>query len=116
MRLTPCRMSCWSLRQRAWMSSAGVSAWSVPTTGSLWNGGGLFARPRMRRSRASRARSKQATQKGEKHAMKWITREHVKVDRVACPWLIKKFVDPDAQFYFVSPETVRFEAERLDAI
>jgi hypothetical protein len=28
--------------------------------------------------------------------MKWITREHVKVDRVACPWLIKKFVDKDA--------------------
>ena len=31
--------------------------------------------------------------------MRWITREHVKVDRVACPWLIKKFVDPDAEFY-----------------
>ena len=33
--------------------------------------------------------------------MKWITREHVKVDRVACPWLIKKFVDKDAEFLFV---------------
>ena len=33
--------------------------------------------------------------------MKWITREHVKVDRVACPWLIKKFVDPEATFLFV---------------
>ncbi len=32
--------------------------------------------------------------------MKWITREHVKVDRVACPWLIKKFVDKDAEFIF----------------
>ena len=32
--------------------------------------------------------------------MKWITREHVKVDRVACPWLIKKFVDPQAEFVF----------------
>jgi len=30
--------------------------------------------------------------------MKWITREKVKVDRVACPWLIKKFVDKDAEF------------------
>ncbi len=30
--------------------------------------------------------------------MKWITREKVKVDRVACPWLIKKFVDPHAEF------------------
>jgi hypothetical protein len=33
--------------------------------------------------------------------MKWITRSNVKVDRVACPWLIKKFVDPEAEFLFV---------------
>ena len=33
--------------------------------------------------------------------MKWITREKVKVDRVACPWLIKKFIDPKAEFIFV---------------
>ncbi len=38
--------------------------------------------------------------------MKWITREHVKVDRVACPWLIRKFVDPDAQFLFVPADQV----------
>lgn len=47
--------------------------------------------------------------------MKWITREHVKVDRVACPWLIKKFVDPSAEFYFVSSEQVLPEANRLNA-
>src|ERR1700722_9262751 len=47
--------------------------------------------------------------------MKWITREHVKVDRVACPWLIKKFVDPAAEFYFVPPEEVIPEAKKLDA-
>jgi hypothetical protein len=47
--------------------------------------------------------------------MKWITRERVKVDRVACPWLIKKFVDADAEFYFVSAERVMSEAARLDA-
>jgi len=47
--------------------------------------------------------------------MKWITREHVKVDRVACPWLIKKFVDPDAEFYFVPAERVIPEANRLHA-
>src|SRR5205814_4865878 len=41
--------------------------------------------------------------------MKWITRENVKVDRVACPWVIKKFVDPDAKFLFVP------EADLLDA-
>ena len=38
--------------------------------------------------------------------MKWITRERVKVDRVACPWLIRKFVDPQAQFLFVPAEKV----------
>jgi len=48
--------------------------------------------------------------------MKWITRSHVKVDRVACPWLIKKFIDPTAEFYFVLAEQVLEEALRLDAI
>lgn len=36
--------------------------------------------------------------------MKWITREKVKVDRVACPWLIRRFIDPDAEFAFL-PQT-----------
>jgi hypothetical protein len=48
--------------------------------------------------------------------MKWITREHVKVDRVACPWLISKFVDKDAEFIFVPADKVMAEAKRLDAI
>ena len=48
--------------------------------------------------------------------MKWITREHVKVDRVACPWLIKKFVDKDAEFIFAPTDKVMAEAKRLDAI
>jgi hypothetical protein len=41
--------------------------------------------------------------------MKWITRKDIKVDRVACPWLIRRFVDPEAQFLFV------LENELLDA-
>jgi hypothetical protein len=48
--------------------------------------------------------------------MKWITREKVKVDRVACPWLIRKFVDKDAELLFVPADKVRTEAARLDAI
>jgi hypothetical protein len=48
--------------------------------------------------------------------MKWITRERVKVDRVACPWLIKKFIDPDAEFLFVAAEQVMATAERERAI
>ncbi len=47
--------------------------------------------------------------------MKWMTRERVKVDRVACPWLIKKFVDKDAEFFFVPADTVDAEAKRLGA-
>jgi hypothetical protein len=48
--------------------------------------------------------------------MKWITREHVKVDRVACPWLIKRFVDPNAEFFFVPRDQVLAEAERIGAV
>ncbi|OGG51769.1 MAG: chromate resistance protein [Candidatus Handelsmanbacteria bacterium RIFCSPLOWO2_12_FULL_64_10] len=47
--------------------------------------------------------------------MKWITRERVKVDRVACPWLIRKFVDPGAEFLFVPADRVMAEAQRLNA-
>jgi hypothetical protein len=47
--------------------------------------------------------------------MRWITRERVKVDRVACPWLIRKFIDPKAEFFFVPAGDVEREAERLGA-
>jgi hypothetical protein len=48
--------------------------------------------------------------------MKWITRANVKVDRVACPWLINKFVDKNAEFLFVPADKVQVEAERNGAI
>ena len=48
--------------------------------------------------------------------MKWITRERPKIDRIACPWLIKRFVDSEAEFYYVPKEKVLGEAERLQAI
>jgi hypothetical protein len=47
--------------------------------------------------------------------VKWITREKVKVDRVACPWLIRRFVDPQAEFLFVPAEKVLEEAQREGA-
>jgi hypothetical protein len=47
--------------------------------------------------------------------MKWITREKVKVDRVACPWLIRKFIDPDAVFVFVPAGEVTAKAAELGA-
>jgi hypothetical protein len=48
--------------------------------------------------------------------MKWITRSNVKVDRVACPWLIKRFVDPQAEFLFVEENKLLGTAVRENAI
>ena len=60
--------------------------------------------PDMLRSRAERTK------------MRWITRQNVKVDRVACPWLIKRFVDPEAEFIFVAEDELLGTAARLNAI
>lgn len=48
--------------------------------------------------------------------MKWITRKDIKVDRVACPWLIRRFVDPEAQFLFVPEDELLEAAARFNAI
>jgi hypothetical protein len=48
--------------------------------------------------------------------MKWITRERPKIDRIACPWLIKNFVDAHAEFIYVPKEQVFAKAEELNAI
>lgn len=47
--------------------------------------------------------------------MNWITREGVKVDRVACPWLIRRYVDSSAEFVFAPAEEVLAQADQLDA-
>jgi AraC-like DNA-binding protein len=48
--------------------------------------------------------------------MKWITRERPKIDRIACPWLIKRFIDQDAEFIYVPFNEVKIKAKELDAI
>jgi hypothetical protein len=48
--------------------------------------------------------------------MKWITRERPKIDRIACPWLIKRFIDPEAVFIFVPKERVFEQAKETGAI
>ncbi len=48
--------------------------------------------------------------------MKWVTRERPKIDRVACPWLIRRFVDPQAEFLYVPPEQVMAVAQAEGAI
>src|SRR2546426_5948639 len=47
--------------------------------------------------------------------MKWITRKNIKTDRIACPWLIRRFIDPDAEFLFVQKDDVLGAAEREGA-
>lgn len=47
--------------------------------------------------------------------MKWITRRNIKVDRVACPWLIRRFVDPEAAFMFVAEEELVTTARQENA-
>jgi len=48
--------------------------------------------------------------------MKWVTRQYVHVDRTACPWLIKKFVDPEAEFIFVPAEKIEEVVKKEKAI
>jgi hypothetical protein len=48
--------------------------------------------------------------------MKWVTREHPRTDRIACPWLIRKFIDPEAEIVYVPREEVLDYAEREGAI
>jgi hypothetical protein len=48
--------------------------------------------------------------------MRWITRERPKIDRIACPWLIQRFVDPEAEFHFVPASQVEAMATELGAI
>ena len=48
--------------------------------------------------------------------MKWITRERPKIDRIACPWLIARFIDPDAEFVFVEPQWVLDVAKEMGAV
>jgi len=48
--------------------------------------------------------------------MKWVTREHPRTDRIACPWLIRKFIDPEAEIVYVVREDVLPYAEREGAM
>ena len=54
-------------------------------------------------------------ERDETGATVWVTRARPKIDRVACPWLLRRFIDPQAMILFVSPEEVGGVAERFDA-
>jgi len=82
----------------------------------LWRTQTSILKRRVKRRWTSERQFESRPEDDGRRPMKWITRERVKVDRVACPWLIKKFVDKDAEFVFVASEKVIEEAKRLSAI
>lgn len=84
----------------AMLRSAGFPAEYLTGGNVAWRAAGLPAIP------AEKALSGSA----------WVTRHRPKIDRIACPWLIRRFVDPDARFLFVAPSEVEAVAERFDAI
>jgi uncharacterized protein YjiS (DUF1127 family) len=81
----------------------------------LWQDPTNIVTRRSSGDRTSERRFESRSEDEWRYLMKWITRERVKVDRVACPWLIKKFVDKDAEFIFVPPDEVMEEAKVLGA-
>jgi rhodanese-related sulfurtransferase len=88
----------------AWLRQAGASAEILEGGYAAWTAAGLPLVP-MARMPARQADGKTI----------WVTRARPKIDRIACPWLIRRFVDSGAQFLFVSPAEVRSVAARFDA-
>ena len=88
----------------AWLRQAGARAESVEGGFEAWQQAkGLLVRPDHLPSRDAGGRTL------------WVTRARPKIDRIACPWLIRRFIDPDAVFLFVAPSEVRDVADRFGA-
>ena len=88
----------------AWLRHEGVAAETLEGGFEAWASSGL---PLVRPARLPPLDAQQRTV--------WVTRARPKVDRVACPWLIRRFVDPAAMFLFVAPSEVEGVAERFGA-
>ena len=88
----------------AWLRHEGVPAESLTGGFESWSKAGLPLVPAAKLPpRDARGRTV------------WVTRARPKIDRIACPWLIRRFVDPSAVFLFVTPAEVQAVAERFDA-
>ncbi|HEX6376245.1 MAG TPA: sulfurtransferase/chromate resistance protein [Allosphingosinicella sp.] len=88
----------------AWLRHAGIDAEILEGGAAAWNAAGL---PTLTEARLP-------ARDGEGRTI-WVTRARPKVDRIACPWLIRRFVDPEAVFLFVAPAEVAGVAERFGA-
>src|SRR3954447_24908351 len=89
----------------AWLRHAGVPAESLEGGALAWAGAGLPMIP-----------DAKLPSRDEKGRTVWVTRARPKVDRIACPWLIRRFIDPDAVFLFVEPAEVPAAADRFQAV
>jgi len=88
----------------AWLRHAGSTAEALEGGFEAWAaGGGLLVRPDHVPPRDPQGRTV------------WVTRARPKIDRIACPWLIRRFIDPAAVFLFVAPSEVPAVAERFGA-
>jgi rhodanese-related sulfurtransferase len=88
----------------AWLRSAGIQAESLEGGFDAWRAaGGLLVQ------------TDKLPARNEAGQMVWVTRARPKVDRIACPWLIRRFIDPDAVFLFVPAAEVLMVAERFNA-
>jgi hypothetical protein len=88
----------------AWLRHAGADAEMLEGGAAAWAAAGL---PTLAEDRLPERDSEARTI--------WVTRARPKVDRIACPWLIRRFVDPEAVFLFVAPSEVAGVAERFGA-
>ncbi len=88
----------------AWLRHAGHAAESLEGGYLAWVGAGLPVIP-----------ADKLPPRDPVGRTVWVTRERPKIDRIACPWLIRRFVDPDAVFLFVAPAEVTAVAERFSA-
>ena len=88
----------------AWMRHTGIDAQTLEGGFEAWKAAG---QPLVRTAKLPARDSEGRTV--------WVTRARPKVDRIACPWLIKRFVDPSAVFLFVAPSEVLPVAERFGA-
>lgn len=88
----------------AWMRHEGIDAQTLEGGFEAWKGAGQFL-----------LRTEKLPARDEHDRTVWVTRARPKVDRIACPWLIRRFVDPGAAFLFVDPSEVPSVAERFNA-
>lgn len=88
----------------AWLRHAGANAEVLEGGFEAWRGAaGLLVKT-------------DKVKRGESGCTQWVTRARPKIDRIACPWLVRRFIDPKAVFLFVAPSEVGAVAERFDAI